>query len=189
MGTTVSTLRIAHFSDTHVLSLQGIGPKRFLNKRWTGAVNLGLNRSRHYRVDIFERLLDAVVASQPDHSVCTGDLVNLALEPEFRRVGQLLGDRFQSDELTLVPGNHDYYVKEAVDDRLFESSFGHWQPRDVGTEQDEPYPVSRLKPGLAVFGLNSAIPTPVFMANGEVGPAQLARLKSTFEKTDIEGVF
>ena len=81
----MARLRIAHFSDTHVLSLEGVGPKRFLNKRWTGAVNLALNRSRHYRVEIFERLLEAVVASEPDHSVCTGDLVNLALEPEFVR--------------------------------------------------------------------------------------------------------
>ena len=120
--------------------------------------------------------------------MCTGDLVNLALEPEFRRVGQLLGDRFQPDELTLVPGNHDYYVKEAVDDRLFESSFGHWQPRDVAAQQDEPYPVSRLKPGLAVFGLNSAIPTPVFMANGEASCSACA-IEVDLEEPAIDGCF
>ena len=78
---------IAHrtFSRHARLSLQGIGPKRFLNKRWTGAVNLGLNRSRHYRVDIFERLLDAVVASQPDHSVCTGTSSISLLSQNFVR--------------------------------------------------------------------------------------------------------
>tara|TARA_B100001093_G_scaffold518668_1_gene604362 strand:- start:404 stop:1312 length:909 start_codon:yes stop_codon:yes gene_type:complete len=174
----VSTIRIAHFSDTHVLSLNGVGPRRFLNKRWTGAVNLALNRSRHYRVDIFERLLSAVVDAQPDHSVCTGDLVNLALEPEFVRVSQLLNDAFDSSDLTVVPGNHDYYVKEAIAARLFETTFGLFQTRDVVVDEAEPYPVVRLLDDVAIVGLNSAIPTPVFLANGRIGDAQLDRFSS-----------
>ena len=100
----MTTTRIAHFSDTHVLSLTGVGPGRFLNKRVTGAVNLAFNRSRHYRVEVFEALLDAVKAAKPDHSVCTGDLVNLALEPEFVRVGSFLSTHFDDNELTLVQG-------------------------------------------------------------------------------------
>jgi 3',5'-cyclic AMP phosphodiesterase CpdA len=184
----VSKLRIAHFSDTHVLSLQEIGPGRFLNKRWTGAINLALNRSRHYRVDIFERLLDAVKAIEPDHSVCTGDLVNLALEPEFERVGELLGDRFAPEELTLVPGNHDYYVKEAVTDGLFESSFGRWQPKDIDSGQDV-YPVVRVRDEFTIVGLNSAITTPVFMATGRVGDEQLSHLKSLLADERRQGRF
>ncbi len=184
----MSRLRIAHFSDTHVLSLQGVGPGRFLNKRWTGAINLALNRSRHYRVEIFERLLDAVKATEPDHSVCTGDLVNLALEPEFERVGELLSVRFSPDELTLVPGNHDYYVKEAVTDGLFESSFGRWQPKDADFGQDV-YPVVRAGDGFTIFGLNSAIITPVFMATGRVGEQQLAHLKTMLGDARDEGQF
>ena len=60
-------LRIAHFSDTHVLSLKGVQLRELLNKRLTGAVNLALNRAKHYRVEVFEELLDAVVAVEPDH--------------------------------------------------------------------------------------------------------------------------
>ena len=123
MGTALKPTRIAHFSDTHVLSVRGATPARFFNKRWTGAVNLALNRARHYRVDIFERLLDAVVATKPDHVICTGDLVNLALESEFERVLNLLRSRFSPGELTLVPGNHDYYVREAITAGFFENKF------------------------------------------------------------------
>ncbi len=184
----MSTLRIAHFSDTHVLSLKGVGPGRFLNKRWTGAVNLALNRSRHYRVEIFERLLDAVKAIEPDHAVCTGDLVNLALEPEFERVGQLLSDRFSPDDLTLVPGNHDYYVKEAVTSGLFESSFGRWQPKDIDRGQAV-YPVVRRREGLTIIGLNSAITTPVFMATGRVGENQLGHVRELLSDEHREGRF
>ena len=52
-------MRVAHFSDVHVLSLKGTRPRQFLNKRWTGAVNLALNRAKHYRVSVFEQLLAA----------------------------------------------------------------------------------------------------------------------------------
>jgi hypothetical protein len=35
-------MRIAHFSDLHLLSLEGVPARRFLNKRFTGWVNLRL---------------------------------------------------------------------------------------------------------------------------------------------------
>ncbi len=185
------TLRIAHFSDTHVLSLRGVTPRRFLNKRWTGAVNLALNRSRHYRVEIFEKLLDAVVELGVDHAVCTGDLVNLALEPEFEMVREMLASRFEPTALTLVPGNHDYYVKEAIADGLFERHFAEFLPADIDLELGpaQRYPVTRLLDGVAIIGLSSAVPTPVFVANGEVGPAQLAGLKRALAHPDVEGRF
>jgi len=185
----LSTVRIAHFSDTHVLSLEGVGAREFLNKRLTGAVNLALNRSKHYQVEVFERLLDAVVAVKPDHAVCTGDLVNLALEPEFTRVQKLLADRFAPELLTVVPGNHDYYVKDAVVDGRFERFFGPWLSRDIETAGDDVYPVTRLLPGVAIVGLNSAIITPVFMAGGAVADTQLARMATSFSDAAVDGRF
>ena len=185
------TLRIAHFSDTHVLSLKGVTPRRFLNKRWTGAVNLALNRSRHYRVEIFDKLLDAVVEQGVDHAVCTGDLVNLALEPEFEMVHEMLSRRFAPDQLTLVPGNHDYYVKEAIADGLFERHFGDFLPADIdlGLAADQTYPVTRLLDGVAIIGLSTAIPTPVFVANGEVGETQLSGLRKALAHPEVRERF
>lgn len=170
-------MRIAHFSDTHVLSLKGVGLGKFVSKRWTGGVNLALNRSKHYRVEIFERLLQAVKDQDCDHAICTGDLVNLALQPEFERVKGLLGDVFAPDELTLVPGNHDYYCKDAVVDGLFEQYFGQYQPNDLGGDG---YPVVRQLDGLCIVGLSTAIPTPVFMATGQISTAQLDGMDRAF---------
>ncbi len=170
-------MRIAHFSDTHVLNLEGVGPRRFLNKRWTGAINLALNRAKHYRVEVFEELLAAVAELKPDHTVCTGDLVNLALEPEFVAVRAMLRQVFAPEELTLVPGNHDYYVKEAIAAGLFERSFGEYLPSAGGST----YPVSRRVPGATIVGLSSAIPTPVFMATGHIGAEQLGAMRRALE--------
>ncbi len=181
----MSVLRVAHFSDTHVLSLRGVGPRRFLNKRWTGGVNLALNRARHYRVEVFEQLLTAIDAQAPDHTVCTGDLVNLALEPEFAQVSSMLREVFRPEQLTLVPGNHDYYVKEAVSAALFERSFGDYLPRgDTGA-----YPVTRVTDGLFVVGLSSAVATPVFLATGRVGIDQLVAMSQAFRHPEAKSRF
>jgi hypothetical protein len=42
--TSTAEWRIAHFSDTHVLSLEGATAREFLDKRATGAVNLAFKR-------------------------------------------------------------------------------------------------------------------------------------------------
>ena len=190
--------RIAHFSDTHVLSLKGVQLRDLLNKRLTGAVNLALNRAKHYRVEVFEQTLDAILAVKPDHSICTGDLVNLALKPEFDKVSDLLSDRFSPEQLTLVPGNHDYYTKEASLAGRFESYFAQYLPQDLGeesyTQEDEDdqrrqYPISRLLDEVAIIGLSTAIPTASFMATGEVGQAQLVRIKNTLQHEALNDRF
>ena len=192
--TPTGALRVAHFSDTHVLSLDGVQIKDFLNKRLTGAVNLALNRSKHYRVEVFEQLLDAVVASKPDHALCTGDLVNLALAPEFERVRELLEARFEANDLTLVPGNHDYYTKEAALAGCFEESFAQYLPHQLAEPARGSYPVSRVLSNesgerVVVIGLSTAIPTASFMATGEVGEAQLSEAQRLLTHEDAEGAF
>ena len=187
--------RIAHFSDTHVLSLKGVTLRDFLNKRATGAVNLALNRAKHYRVEVFEQLLDAVFAAAPTHSVCTGDLVNLALAPEFERVRELLTARFSPRDLTLVPGNHDYYTKEAALAGCFEEAFSEYLPHDLPPAEGSRYPVTRLIGGegagerVAIVGLSSAIPTASFMATGELGEAQRARALELLADPALQGRF
>lgn len=185
----MTTLRIAHFSDTHVLALRGASPTRFLNKRFTGAVNLAFARARHYRVEIFERLLEAIGQAAPDHTLCTGDLVNLALEEEFKHVRGLLEARFTPENLTLVPGNHDAYAKDAVVEGLFERYFGTWQPRQVSLNAASTYPVVRLLPGAYIVGLTTAIPSPAFMATGHIGEAQLEAMREAFSHEAAEDRF
>lgn len=184
----MTSLRIAHFSDTHVLSLDGAHLREFVNKRATGAVNLAFNRAKQYRVEVFERLLDTLVAQRPDHAICTGDLVNLALTAEFRCVRDLLSARFGAEELTLVPGNHDAYERDATRAARFETHFGDWMPRDIPSGPG-PFPVVRLLPGLAIVGLTTAVPTPVFMATGTVGAPQLEAVRQVLAHPDLQGRF
>ena len=47
----------------------------------------------------------------PDHIAITGDFVNLALEAEFAPARAWLEGVGSSDRVTIVPGNHDAYVR------------------------------------------------------------------------------
>ena len=83
-------MRIAHFSDLHLLSLSGVGPWRFLNKRLTGYANLRLKRGHIHRASYVRAIAQEIVRAKVDHVVITGDLTNLALEPEFELAKTLL---------------------------------------------------------------------------------------------------
>ena len=89
-------MRVAHFSDLHVLALEGVRlplPQQAVH----GWVNLRLKRApsiARARARGGERGPRAKV----DHVVITGDLTNLALEQEFEAVRKLI-----EDELGLAP--------------------------------------------------------------------------------------
>ena len=170
------TTRIAHFSDTHVLAIGNASVGDFFNKRITGAANLILNRARHYRTEVFEAVLDAICAENVDHVVCTGDLVNLALQAEFEKVRELLKQRFEPSQLTLVPGNHDYYVKESMELGQFESTFADYMPVESHLDGNSVYPIVRELEEVFIVGLCSAIEQPIFFAGGRIGQAQLEEM-------------
>ena len=65
-------MRVAHFSDLHLLSLEGARLLDFANKRWIGGLNLLANRGRHYHTEVFEALVRDVNQQGVDHCICTG---------------------------------------------------------------------------------------------------------------------
>ena len=106
-------MTLAHFSDTHLLSLEGVGLGQFVNKRWIGGVNL-VTRRRHHDNEVFRALVSDLNAQGPDHVLCTGDVTNFSFEAEFKFARSEF-DRLavSPDNLTVLPGNHDRYVMQA----------------------------------------------------------------------------
>lgn len=58
----------------------------------------------------------------------------------------------------------------------------------ASTEERE-FPFLRRRGGVAIIGVNSAVPTPVFQAWGEIGTAQMQRLALLLEETGREDLF
>ena len=98
-------MRIAHFSDLHLLALDGVPARRFLNKRLTGWANLRLKRRSIHRAQYVRAIAREIGRLGVDHAVVTGDLTNLALETEFALARQVIEQDLGMDpaSVTIVP--------------------------------------------------------------------------------------
>jgi 3',5'-cyclic AMP phosphodiesterase CpdA len=182
-------MRVAHFSDPHLLDLGAARVSDFASSKvLAGSLNVLLNRARKHRVECFAALMDDLNAQELDHIVCTGDLVNLGLRPEFALAAGLLRRlRLGPEGVTLVPGNHDYYTAATIAEERFERAFGAYATGD-GLERPE-YPFLRLRPGLAVVGLRSAYPSPLGLADGRIGGTQIRAAEALLVRPEARARF
>lgn len=184
-------MKIAHLSDLHLLSLEGVPPWRFLNKRLTGWLNLRFKRHSVHRAEYVRAIAHEIARLDVDHVVVTGDLTNLALEPEFAMARELFERDLGLDasRVTVVPGNHDLYTRGAMVTRRFESYFGPWLASDlpdlavdVGGAR---FPIVKLRDSVAIVALSSAVPRPPLVAAGELGEAQTLALRRVLAHPEV----
>lgn len=175
-------LRFLHTSDIHLLDLRGVTPWRYLNKRLTGGLNLALRRKGAHDGRLFDRMMAMVEPLEVERVVLTGDLTNLALEPEF----ELVRDKLDALPVpaTVIPGNHDAYTRGTVRARRFERFLSPFMDGD--RIEGAAYPFVQRFDGVALIGLSTAIATLPLYATGEVGPDQLARLREILAATRDE---
>jgi 3',5'-cyclic AMP phosphodiesterase CpdA len=184
-------MRIAHFSDLHVLALDGVATRRFLNKRFTGWVNLRLKRAHKHRPAHVRAVAREIARAKVDHVVITGDLTNLALEQEFEAVKDLLEVELglSADMISAVPGNHDLYTRGAMRDRRFTTYFKDYVESDLPELAADidlgRFPFVKLRGPVAIIGLSSAVPRPPLMASGQIGRPQLAAFARVLEHPEV----
>lgn len=185
-------MRVAHFSDLHVLALDGVSRARFLNKRFTGLVNLRLKREHKHRPAHVRAVARAVAEARVDHVVITGDLTNLALEQEFEAVRRLIEEELgvPAANVTVVPGNHDLYTRGAMRAQRFTRAFAAYLESDlpelaVDIELGR-FPVVKLRGPLAFIGLSSAVPRPPLVASGELGQRQIEAVERVLAHDEVK---
>ncbi len=184
-------MRIAHFSDLHLLSLEGVPLHRFLNKRATGYANLRLKRGNIHRASYVRAIAREVRRIKVDHVVVTGDLTNLSLEPEFELAREVLEKDLglSPDDVSIVPGNHDVYTRGALAGQRFAAYFGDYLVSDLpGLAVDigmGRFPVVKLRGPAAILGVCSAVPRLPFVAAGRVGNAQLEALRKVLAHPEV----
>jgi 3',5'-cyclic AMP phosphodiesterase CpdA len=172
-------MELAHISDLHVHA--PFGPWRgLLNKRLIGATTLTLLRA--HPLSIMQAVVEDLRRAPPDHLAVTGDLTNLALDSELARVAGYLGDvGLPPERVTIIPGNHDAYVRGPWKLRRFE----HHLAPVMGLEPDAcRFPRAQRRGGVLLVSISSAVPTPWFTAYGRVGQAQLDGLRDALVKDD-----
>ena len=153
-------MRLAHISDLHVLSLRGVRPLEFANKRIVGGLNLLTGRAREYSLDVCRALVSDLNEQNVDHVVVTGDISNLSLAPEFELAREILmGLSLPASEVTLIPGNHDSYTLEAHVRDDFTRVLSPYLKGDLPGEIGD-YPFVRIRDDVAIVALSTAHPSP-----------------------------
>src|SRR4051794_35816061 len=106
---------LAHLSDPHLAPLPKPSFAELLGKRATGYLNWQRRRRLIHRSEVLARIVADLKAQAPDHIAVTGDLINIALAGEFAPARAWLDALGPPQDVTLVPGNHDAYVRAAAD--------------------------------------------------------------------------
>ena len=176
---------LAHLSDPHLGPLPAPQLRELLGKRATGFINWRRQRQRIHRGNVLARIVADLTAQAPHHIAVTGDLVNISLPGEYPPALAWLASLGAPHDVTLVPGNHDIYVREAA--RLPQL---HWSDYMRGDDSAmTAFPFLRRRGPLALIGLSTAVPTAPFMATGRLGGGQIARLAETLDRCAREGLF
>ena len=182
----MATFTLAHLSDPHLPPLPAARLRDLAGKRALGYLNWTRNRHKYHRREVLDALVADMQVQQPDHIAVTGDLVNLALEAEFSPAQAWLESVGVPQQVTVIPGNHDAYVRATS--HRFAGTFGDYLRGDAAVD-GVTYPFVRRRGPLALIGVSSAVPTLPLMATGRLGPAQLDALDRTLEQLASEQAF
>lgn len=185
------TVTLAHLSDIHLGPLPAL-PIRYLGvKRGLGYLNWHRGRRRVHRREALDLITADLARQAPDHIAVTGDLVNIALPQEFENARAWLQDLGPAASVSVVPGNHDIYTTLGRD-----AGVARWRPfmssdaegLRAGGRGEGLFPYVRRVGPLALIGLNSAVPTPPFVASGRVGAASLGALGGLLDRLGAMGL-
>lgn len=197
-GNGADSFALAHISDLHLGPLPFFSPRHWNLKRGLGYLNWHRRRRRVHRAEVASLMVEDIKASGADHVAVTGDLVNIALPSEFQVAARWLAGLGQREFVSVVPGNHDIY-SGAPDAQ----GIGLWADYMRGdgdalegaaasfdaTAIDASFPYVRRRGAIALVGVNSAEPTPPFVAAGRVCERALERLGDVLDALGEEGLF
>jgi 3',5'-cyclic AMP phosphodiesterase CpdA len=177
----LTVYRLAHLSDLHLpADWTPTSLAELFSKRTTSRIAWRRKKHRH-SPKVLEALAADIAAWAPDHVALTGDLTNFSTADEFSRARAWLEGLGEASRVTVSPGNHDALVGAGLEARF--AALRPWFG-DAG----EDFPFVRRRGPIAIVNLRSAEPTPLHLATGKLGEAQLERLDGVLEDLGHEGL-
>ena len=185
---------LAHLSDFHLSSQHRVKVRDLLNKRIFGYLKWRLHRGSEHSPGVLEALIGDLHRTKPDHIVVTGDLTHLALPAEFLYARNILHFLGSPSKITVIPGNHDAYVRSDWNSTLglladFMASDRSFLSGELRTDTPEIFPSLRIREFVALVGVSTARPCGLLFAVGSVGEAQLQQLETILSETGQQRLF
>src|SRR5215813_332042 len=175
---------LAHLSDPHLAPLPAPRWSELIGKRVTGYINWHKKRRYIHDAATLATIVADIKTQTLDHVAVTGDIANIGLAAEFPRGRDWLEGLGSAQDVTLVPGNHDIYVREAA--VLAARQWGAYMSDDEGIGG---FPFVRHRGNVALIGLSTGVPTAPFLATGWLGANQLAEFAAVLNKLKSEDAF
>jgi 3',5'-cyclic AMP phosphodiesterase CpdA len=175
---------LAHLSDAHVGPLPRPRRRELIGKRVTGYLNWTRSRSRIHDMEVLEQIVTDMKAHRPSHVAMTGDISNLGLPAEFQLARNWLETLGAPEDVSFVPGNHDAYVRGSLP--YLARTFAPWTTGEASAGEGFPY--LRIRGEVALVGLSSGVPTPLFIAAGYLGRRQLQAAERLLVETGRRGL-
>ena len=175
---------LAHLSDPHLAPLPAPARRELAGKRVTGYFNWQRKRRFVHDPTVLRRVITDVKTTATDHIAITGDFANIALPEEFENLRKWLPGLGPQYDLTVIPGNHDVYVRGALE-MMQEACAASMR----GDDQRTTFPFVRLRGNIALVALNTGVPTPPLIATGRLGESQLTQLGSLLDALKADGLF
>ncbi|WP_395665334.1 metallophosphoesterase family protein [Methylocella sp.] len=178
------SFRLAHLTDPHIGPLPSLRRRELLGKRATGYFNWRRGRHLVHDMGVLAHIVADMRAQSPDHVAMTGDITNLGLPAEFQAARRWLEGLGAPEDVSFVPGNHDAYVRGSLPDLA--RAFAPWTTGGTDPDRERRYPYLRVRGKVAVVGLSSAVPTPMFIASGRLGRRQIAEAEAILARCGRE---
>ena len=182
------TFTLAHISDPHippdfVPSLFSLSPKQMV-----GHTNWRRTRRQRFSDARLAATIESIRQLRPDHVALTGDLVNIAHDRELSNARRWLERIGPADWVSLVPGNHDGYVRRARR-KMLDLWADYMRGDDAQCSKPPRFPYLRRRGPLAIIGVSTLCLAPPFFAVGKVGARQRRRLGCILADCARAGLF
>lgn len=179
-----SSVTLAHISDVHLSPITGFAPRYWNLKRALGYLNWQRGRIRIHQRCVADLLAADIKSQAVDHIAVSGDLANIGLPGEYRAAKRWLENLGPPDRVSVVPGNHDIYTGRMHGASCL-ADWAAYMSSDAAPAQRSStvngFPFVRRIGNVALIGVNSAVPTPPFVAAGHVGADQIAAVSKILE--------
>jgi 3',5'-cyclic AMP phosphodiesterase CpdA len=167
---------LAQLTDLHMALRPQLS--ELASKRVLGFINWQRKRKFIHGPEVLDAITRDVKVQAADHIAVTGDLVNLSLPTEYKRARAWLDALGTARDITVIPGNHDVYVRAAEP-----APAEFWGDYMRGDDGRDGFPFVRQRANVALIALSTGVPTGPFMATGRLGQPQLSRFAQALDAT------
>jgi 3',5'-cyclic AMP phosphodiesterase CpdA len=173
-------MKIVHISDLHFPTKVPVLSLRW--KMFTGYFNYFLRRRKSYPNQLFQSLVKTIQSIPYDLLIISGDITNVSHELEFKKARELL-DPILNEKTFMIPGNHDRYMKSAIEpEDYFQKYFGEFLGDKIGENK---YLRIKTKSDIPVIGWDSNFPSGIGNASGRVDEEVINSTFSYLRKNSI----